>query len=134
LWSSLKSLFHIISLYSGTFIPSAKQFIGAMLEELCALCLELCPCCFFDQNLFQSVAHKTFFLMAQTGDRHLGPDQDCTVDDAELHRDTRADWEVTFLNCLYTCKLQNLCRRFTVQESNFPICPCIYVTFKVKEI
>jgi hypothetical protein len=56
-----------------------------MLEEPCLpRCLELCPCWFHDLKIwFESTARKTFFQWPKLVATHLGPDWNCTVDDAK---------------------------------------------------
>jgi hypothetical protein len=56
------------------------RFVDHILEELCTLCLELCPCYIHDLKIsFQSTARS-----------HFGPYRDCTVDDARPPNQTFA--------------------------------------------
>jgi hypothetical protein len=73
-------LFYIITLYTETYIPPVHQFIDIS-EELCALFLQVCPCCFHGFKIWFEM--KDVFSMAQTGGSHLGPDEGGKVDDAE---------------------------------------------------
>jgi hypothetical protein len=60
--------------------PSVHQFID-IFEELCALFLHVCPCCFHGFKIWFEL--KDVYSMAQTGASHLGPDEGGTVDYAE---------------------------------------------------